>query len=546
MARLPSVLEVALPVLSGLLLVGVLGSVWFGRLWYPFDLEWMEGGMLAHAWRLDQGLPLYVPPNPDFVPFVYPPGYPAVVALVGKVVGLTVVVGRGVSVVSILAAAAAVGFGVRRAGGGWPLALGSAAVFLGTYPQAGAFYDLVRPDSLGIALAGWAVVLAVEPRKGAPVVAGLLLCASFLVKQNAAILGVPIALGLLLLHGWRPAAQFVLASALPALAAVALLDWSSDGGFLTWMVDVPASHVLLWTRARIDVPREWGTALPVAWGLGGGALVLDAVRHARAPRWLAAGLPVWAGMLAGWWGTYEVPLPGAQVLPIAYAFAYWGVTAGIVALAMRLVTGRTRPEPRQLYELAVLGCAGAMALVMRVHDSGFVNVHTPLFWSLAWAFGCLLARWRPVAPVTVAVALAVQLVWSASLFDRSALVPTEADAAVGWRLVRRIQAVDGPVLSPFGAWIPTYAGRPPSLHAMGVWDCNYPGGPYQDDLATIQRALREHRWTLVIGGEYPLVGDLTEHYEPRAELIPSGDPRFRPKTGFPPRPWRILIPRDEE
>ena len=26
------------------------------RVAYPFDIEWMEGGMLVHAWRLRQGL----------------------------------------------------------------------------------------------------------------------------------------------------------------------------------------------------------------------------------------------------------------------------------------------------------------------------------------------------------------------------------------------------------------------------------------------------------------------------------------------------------
>ncbi|MEQ1503884.1 MAG: hypothetical protein ABMB14_16705, partial [Myxococcota bacterium] len=121
-----------------------------------------------------------------------------------------------------------------------------------------------------------------------------------------------------------------------------------------------------------------------------------------------------------------------------------------------------------------------------------------------------------------------------------------ADAAVGWRFVEAVRAVDGPVLSPFGAWIPVYAGRPPSLHAMGVWDCNYPGGPYHDDLASIERALREHHWTLILGGQHRLLGDLTDHYDPREQLVRPDDPTFMPKTGYFARPWRILTPRDDE
>ena len=41
---------------------------------------------------------------------------------------------------------------------------------------------------------------------------------------------------------------------------------------------------------------------------------------------------------------------------------------------------------------------------------------------------------------------------------------------------------------------------------------------------------------MILGGEYQLVGDLTEHYEPRGEMMPKDNPIFRPMTGFPARP----------
>ncbi|MEQ1508239.1 MAG: glycosyltransferase family 39 protein, partial [Myxococcota bacterium] len=257
MNRVAAALARILPSVAALALAILLASVWWGRLHYPFDLEWMEGGMLAHAWRISHGLPLYVAPNPEFVPFVYPPGYSAVVAAIGAVVGLELPVGRGVSIAAIVAAAAAIGFAVRRSGGPWVVAAAAAMAFLGTYPQAGAFYDIVRPDALSVALAGWAVVLGAEPGRRAAIGAGLLLAAAFLVKQNEALLGLPIALGIAL-RSPRDAAAFVAASAGPALAAVGLLEWSSGGGFLTWMLAVPASHVLLWPRGYLDTPREWG------------------------------------------------------------------------------------------------------------------------------------------------------------------------------------------------------------------------------------------------------------------------------------------------
>src|SRR5664280_535298 len=63
--------------------VGILFSVFFARLTYPMDLEWMEGGTLYEAYRLLHGLPLYVRPIPTWAPYPYPPAHTALVALVG-------------------------------------------------------------------------------------------------------------------------------------------------------------------------------------------------------------------------------------------------------------------------------------------------------------------------------------------------------------------------------------------------------------------------------------------------------------------------------
>ena len=79
-----------IPALVALALLGNLALLWTARIPYPYDLEWMEGGMLAHAWRLNQGLGIYVAPGPDFIPFVYPPGYSSVVAVFGQAFGLMV------------------------------------------------------------------------------------------------------------------------------------------------------------------------------------------------------------------------------------------------------------------------------------------------------------------------------------------------------------------------------------------------------------------------------------------------------------------------
>ncbi len=54
------------------------------RLRYPFELEWMEGGMVDRVHRIMTGRPLYIGPSLRFVPFVYPPFYFYLGALVSN------------------------------------------------------------------------------------------------------------------------------------------------------------------------------------------------------------------------------------------------------------------------------------------------------------------------------------------------------------------------------------------------------------------------------------------------------------------------------
>ena len=58
-----------------------------GRVGYPFEIEWMEGGMLTHAIRLAEGQAIYAQPSASFVPFFYTPGYPALLAAFGQIFG---------------------------------------------------------------------------------------------------------------------------------------------------------------------------------------------------------------------------------------------------------------------------------------------------------------------------------------------------------------------------------------------------------------------------------------------------------------------------
>src|SRR5690606_7908479 len=85
-------LAVALPTLVVVLLaawpivafVGIAAS----RIGYPFDLEWMESGVIDHVRVVLSGEPLYREPSLEFTPYIYTPGYYYASALVSSVAGV--------------------------------------------------------------------------------------------------------------------------------------------------------------------------------------------------------------------------------------------------------------------------------------------------------------------------------------------------------------------------------------------------------------------------------------------------------------------------
>lgn len=546
-----TLLDTVAPRTAALLVIFLVLWTWAARIAYPYDLEWMEGGMLAHAWQLQHHLPIYAAPTPQFTPYVYPPGYSAVVALLGEVFGLSMPLGRAVSILGTLAAAGGVGFFVHRLGGSPQVSLGSAAVLLGTYPNSGAFYDLVRPDGLFIGLLSWSLACMLVRARWAPIVSGLLLVAAFLVKHNAAAFGLPILLGFWWRGGLRPAAWFAASSIAPALAAVGLLQWQTDGWFLRYLLELPRSHPLLWGTIYVDSPREWGTAEPVALAaICAGGLWYTIERRGPLPRALVAFAPVLAGMLAGALGTYVRPPPESGTLGVPSAVAFFALGAAPVAAGLFLTAcaleGR-RPSAA-LGWWALFGfLAVGMCAWMRAHAGGFLNVHLPMFWAVALAFGAVCTwaaqRWPSAGMRTaVGVVMTLQLVWALARFDRARLVPTPADRAAGDRIVERLRGIDGEVLSPFAAWLPVYAGKSPSLHAQGLWDLEL--SPEMRSLTQpVRAAVRRTEWGAVLAGNQRFPYGILDTYEVADQLVDAKAPFLMPRTGYRARPERLLLPK---
>lgn len=454
-----------------------------GRIHYPFDLEWMEGGMLLHAKRVLDGLPLFVEPSPDFIPYLYPPLYSWVVAALTWLPGveLTMGLGRLVSVLGTLAAAGALVAAARQERAPWGLALGGAGLYLSCYDESGAFYDLVRIDGLFMALLTWALVAA---RGGWVRAAGLLLTLAYATKHNGAAFGLPVLVWLAMARGRAEATRFALWSVGPALAFTAAMTALSQGQFLTWLLLVPSSHGMVANRLFPGALREMVGGLP--WVVGASALI----GLAWARRWSAGG-------------------------------AYWVANGALALVLCSIMRGHTGGFLNVLmpgqWTLSLLGVMALSALARRLP-------RPPL--ALA-AVGALVAaqlylgRWQP-----------------------RTYLPTAADERVGWELVERIRQIDGEVLSPYAPYLPVLAGKTPYFHLIALWDIDHKDGPYLAASRAVDAALAEHRWAAVLVTSKADFGHgLREHYK-RGDRLNVGPNQLMPKTGWRARPQLIYVPRD--
>jgi hypothetical protein len=537
------------------------------RLTYPYDLEWMEGGVLAHAWRVQHMEGIYVEPSPEFIPMIYPPGYFGLLAALGWPFGLSHALGRAVSITGTLAACAALVWGAQRyapRGEGEPTWLPTAwgllasAIFLGFYERSGAFYDLVRPDGLQMGLLAWSIVLSPDEDRRRRTLGAVALTLAFVVKHNAGMYGFPLALTVWAAHGWREALRWGLTCAVPALLFVLGMQAATDGLFLTWLLDVPASHPMLHERFIPGTIREQASAAAVAWAL------IAAWALVRAPR-IATRLPVPLVTVPPMIGAAgaAIHLSGLEVVKgieratDVEAMLEYTALGALSVLTPILAWGawRLRPGPedrRRVVTIAAVSLGAAAWLtagLMRAHFGGFLNVFITLHWvtaALAAAAAADLWAGAGGAPgwsgrVAAACALTLHLGLTQSRADLARLVPDEADVAAGDEVVAWLREQPGPVLSPFNPWLAAQSGKAPGWHLIAMWDIRHETGPFRDDVPKILHAIESAHYGAALDSEKGAQLGFRSAYA-QVKRFEFGE-AFSPKTGWRARPTVGWLPK---
>ena len=473
---LPSVKPAALAAagfLTGLcaLVLADFARMFHARLLYPLDLEWMEGGVLVHVLRLQQGQ-LYTPPSVEFIPFAYTPFYYVTVAIPASFFGVSFFLARLISLLALAALGVAylralttsrprLGTDPRWFG---PLAaLLCLTLLLLEYFTTGAWLDLARSDTLYLALTLWAAVVLVrgEKRTGSMILAGVLFSLAFWTKQTALFFILTAGVWQLA-RDWRRCLILAATVALLCGGGMLLLQWQTDGWAWFYLRKIHQLHTFDSTRAWSKTPHLLLERLWPLIALGG----LGLLWSARTRRWPGAMVVFWwlfaacgfftAAIGSGTqWAHINSMLPAVVFLPpaVAASWAAWADPDGHSRTAENPKPGSDQPgTSRQWPRMA---------------------------WLLA-GFALLLFHLHTRFP-------------SAREFSQA--TPTPADTAAAYRFIRTLRRLPGPILIPFHPWSAVLAGSPPHFQQHALSDIRAAGLPVPRDFTD---GLREGRWKTIV------------------------------------------------
>lgn len=472
------------------------------RMGYPYELEWMEGGMLDQVRRILTDGNLYVEPSLVFTPFTYTPLYFYISAGAASLLNMVEFFPlRVISFIASMVSMVLIFFMVKRESQSPLAGLISAGLFAATYAIGGAWFDLGRPDSLLLMLLMAGIYfLRFGRTMGSMCVSGLLFGAAFMCSQTAFFAMIPLTLYCVLSE--RPWAKI----ACPCVfAAFVLLSTTvlqaTTGGWYTFYI--------------FDIPRHHGV-------------------HAQS-------------FLTFW--VLDLAKPLAPALLLTAAYLYEKVS--------------TRDRERVVFYSCFLAAMVGTAWSGRVRTGSDPNTLIPAFAALAITSGLGIHLFMPntspeaetpdrVSPIGLAVIALALVQFLGLIYNPGPLLPSAGDRQAGDRLVALIAGIDGEVFAPSHGYLSALAGKQTSAHRVALNDiCAAGRMEVRDEMhAEIGEAIRSGRFSALLldmpsffdelvtfyGYEGPAI---TETYELSGQALDSSYV-FWPVTGRRTRPEFIF------
>lgn len=552
----------------GLCYVALWCLIAISRYCYPFELEWMEGGMIAHAVRLLENQPIYTSPSLDFVPFFYTPGYPILLWLLSILTGseLSFELGRMISLCSTVGLMGLIYHTIKReqalhlkcSTSGHIYALLGVGIYAGLYRTSGAFYDLARPDALAALLTGVVIYLGrFHIHHQGALWASLFMSLAFFTKQTASVFYPAVGL-YWLLQDRRSALTYLISTLVLCGGACYLLNIQSHGAFWSYIFEGHQGHVFYWKNILLRYWRDLIFLAPLTL-----AIPLLWFRQISPSRLLPT-------ILFGWWlAAFGQRLLTLNYPPHMYYRELWYEALLSERLALLIppilmltiglwlnqnlspVLKNPRPQSMNMYWLWIyIAGVGASALNHSTQWA-YANCFMPLALVCALSIPQMvkdLLSWHRSPNKTHALLLIFSIQWIAWIYAPQQQIPHEQDYRALKDFKEKILyfAQGHPILTPASPLLSYQLGLGQvSTHQMGIKDVAYRGG--------IQGASRvktgaskdpkKREWALMISHEQNQIPWVEQGYFQAERFTYFGAQTLRAKTGFLTRPEILWLPR---
>ncbi|RJQ22402.1 MAG: hypothetical protein C4560_02435 [Nitrospiraceae bacterium] len=468
------------------------------RIQYPFELEWQEGAFVDHVRWILSGHRYYDSPSIEFVASIYTPLYFYSSALLSKITGIGFFPLRLISFVSSLGSFIIIFLMVRRETENVFSGIIATGLFAATYNMSGSWFDIGRSDSLFLFLLLAALyVLRFYDSSVSYLGAGILISLSYLTKQTALVISLPVMLYCVLIK--RRSAVFFIAPIVIIMGLGSIfLNYIHDGWFNYYVFELPRTT------------------------------------------------PVDYRYLVRYW-TGDILTTMFFAFPVAIFY--------IISLRLN-----SNNKNFAFYMLAAIGMIIA-SWYSRFRGGGYYNVLMPAYAITSILFGLGLnkllemresfsADKKHLMKIFIYLACIVQFMNGSLIYNPLDQVPTKKDMEAGRKLIGKMSQIKGEVFMPFHGSLAAMAGKKSYVNMMGMRDVLTTSDKNHQDIKNrfteeLKQAIREKKFAAVIINSFePWYPPDLEKYYIKKEKIFDDETVFIPVTGLSTRPEFIYVPKD--
>jgi hypothetical protein len=400
---------------AAILFIALYLFVALSRINYPFELEWLEGGMVDHVrWNLN-GHKLYLAPSLDFISYLYNPLYVYVSVLFTLILGEGFFPLRLISLLSSIGSIILIYKIVRRETGDFFSALLAAGLFAATFKVSGYWWDIGRNDSLFFFLLLCAVyLLRFRNSITSNIIAAVFVVLSFLTKQTTLLIFIPLLL-YVLLYKHRYSRYFLGTSILGIGLMILVLNVIHDGWYIYYCFELQLTQQILKKRFITFWAKDLFSTVGIAFLI--------------------------------------------STIFLAYQFIH------------------SKKDVFAFYFLLVTGLVGG-SWASRIHPGNYENVLIPAFAVVSLIFGLaifqgikkLRTRKRRSHYLEVCLYLLCLMQFGRLAYNPVQQIPTKEDRKAGEHLVQTIGEIEGEVFIPCHGYLATKSGKDSYAHLMAIQD----------------------------------------------------------------------------